>query len=160
MISSILSEVKLKISQNNWWTNNNKKLEESRYAQWHHKTWLCGVYDTVELDSAVSMTLWSFFAFAKITAKSSPYAKLHEHKNIGPGWVITYHYKKTKGRKFSDTVISVVEPELEPPFLAGAGDVKKGAAPAPALQLKLQLQLHMTPCLKKRYNKNVNNNVN
>ena len=34
---------------------------------------------------------------------------------------------------------SVVEPELEPPFLAGAGVVKKGAAPAPALQLKLQL---------------------
>ena len=32
---------------------------------------------------------------------------------------------------------SVVEPE--PPFLAGAGAVKKGAAPAPALQLKLQL---------------------
>ena len=32
---------------------------------------------------------------------------------------------------------SVVEPE--PPFLAGAGAVLKGAARAPALQLKLQL---------------------
>ena len=31
----------------------------------------------------------------------------------------------------------VVEPE--PPFLAGTGVVKKGAAPAPAVQLKLQL---------------------
>ena len=53
-------------------------------------------------------------------------------------------------------VPSVVEPE--PPFLARAGAVKKGAAPAPALQLKLQL--HRTSCLKKRYNKNVNNIVN
>ena len=32
---------------------------------------------------------------------------------------------------------SVVEPE--PPFLAEAGAVKKGEAPAPALQLKLQV---------------------
>ena len=32
---------------------------------------------------------------------------------------------------------SVVEPE--PPFLAGAGAVKKGVASAPALHLKLQL---------------------
>ena len=32
--------------------------------------------------------------------------------------------------------------ETEPPFLAGAGTVKKGAAPAPAPAL--------TPCLKKR----------
>ena len=37
---------------------------------------------------------------------------------------------------------SVVEPE--PPFLAGAGAVKKGAAPAPAQGPA------MTPCLKKR----------
>ena len=34
---------------------------------------------------------------------------------------------------------SVVEPELELSFLAGAGAVKKGAAPAPALQLNFQL---------------------
>ena len=39
-------------------------------------------------------------------------------------------------------MISVVEPE--PPFLAGAGAVKKGAAPAPAQGPA------MTPCLKKR----------
>ena len=41
------------------------------------------------------------------------------------------------GVKAHAPVSSVVEPE--PPFLAGAGAVKKGAAPAPALQLKLQL---------------------
>ena len=48
----------------------------------------------------------------------------------------------TEGQHLRVAVSSVVEPE--PPFLAGVGAVKKGAAPAPAQGPA------MTPCLKKR----------
>ena len=95
---------------------------------------------------------------------AAPQPAVGRSEGARPAPAAPHHHQQQQQQRRSQVPIerlriggcSVVEPE--PPFLAGAGAVKKGAAPAPALQLKLQL--HMTPCLKKRYNKNVNNNVN
>ena len=63
--------------------------------------------------------------------KATPYSK---EKNVLVGRMYSENFDKLKSNL---PLTSVVEPE--PPYLAGAGAVKNGAAPAPALQLKLQL---------------------